>query len=93
MLSCLATPVEIAHAVERCAQDFYCGLSEEEREKAAVSAQVTVEALMAQLEQFEMASKRDAEDLQAIRNTAYYALPASSKFNCFLVFLLDYTLL
>jgi SpoVK/Ycf46/Vps4 family AAA+-type ATPase len=74
-----ATPVEIAHAVERCAQDFYCGLSEEEREKAAVSAQVTVEALMAQLEQFEMASKRDAEDLQAIRNTAYYARPASSQ--------------
>ena len=73
-----ATPVEIANAVARCATDFYCSLPEEEREKASVPAFVTIEALIAQLEQFEMASRRDSEELQAIRNTAYYARPASS---------------
>jgi hypothetical protein len=73
-----ATPVEIGNAVARCAQDFYCSLSQQEREKAEVPATITVKALEAQLEQFEMASKRDAEDLQAIRNSAYYARPASS---------------
>jgi hypothetical protein len=41
----------------------------------------SVDALMAQLEQFEMASKRDAEDLQAIRNLAYCLAKASSRTN------------
>ena len=73
-----ATPVEIANAVARCAQDCYCRLSESERREASGSPTVTVEALIAQLAQFEMASQRDSDDLQHIRNTAYYARPAAS---------------
>ena len=45
---------------------------------AAVTPTVTIDALLAQLSQFKKASIRDAEDLQAIRNKAYYARPASS---------------
>ncbi len=74
-----ATPVEIANAVVRCAQEFYCKLSDEERREAAISPTVTIESLLAQLSQFKKASIRDAEDLQAIRNKAYYARPASSE--------------
>lgn len=73
-----ATPVEIANAVERCAIDFYCSLSDAQRKQAQEEAKVSVEAVLAQLNQFVMASKRDAEDLQSIRNHAYYARPAAS---------------
>lgn len=73
-----ATPVEIALSVARCAQDFYCNLTPAEREAGEIEATVTIEDLLKQLDNFEMASKRDSEDLQAIRNTAYYARPASS---------------
>jgi predicted AAA+ superfamily ATPase len=73
-----ATAVEIALSVARSAQDFYCSLTPEQRDEAEIEAQVTIDALLAQLAKFEMASVRDAEDLQAIRNTAYYARPASS---------------
>jgi AAA+ superfamily predicted ATPase len=73
-----ATPVEIALSVARCAQDFYCNLTPAQREAGEIEATVTIEDLLKQLDNFEMASKRDSEDLQAIRNTAYYARPASS---------------
>ena len=74
-----STPVEIANAVTRCAEEFYCNLSDEERQEAAVTPTVTIESLIAQLSQFKKASIRDAEDLQAIRNKAYYARPAASE--------------
>ena len=74
-----STPVEIANAVVRCAQEFYCNLSDEERREAAITPTVTLDGLLAQLSQFKKASIRDAEDLQAIRNKAYYARPASSE--------------
>ena len=74
-----STPVEIANAVVRCAIEFYCSLSDEERRFAVVTPTVTIESLLAQLSQFKKASIRDAEDLQAIRNKAYYARPASSE--------------
>ena len=74
-----STPVEIANAVVRCATEFYCNLSDEKRREAAISPTVTIESLLAQLSQFKKASIRDAEDLQAIRNKAYYARPASSE--------------
>ena len=54
-------------------------MSDEERQEAAVIPTVTVERLIAQLSQFKKASIRDAEDLQAIRNKAYYARPAASE--------------
>ena len=73
-----ATPVEIANAVARCAADFYCQLSPVERDLAEINPTITIEALVGQLEQFQMASVRDADELQAIRNTAYYARRASS---------------
>ena len=76
-----ATPVEIANAVVRCAQEFYCNLSDEERLAAAIIPTVTIDALLEQLTYFKKASVRDAEDLQAIRNKAYYARPASSADN------------
>ncbi len=74
-----STPVEIANAVTRCAEEFYCNLSDEERQEAAVIPTVSIEGLLAQLSQFKKASIRDAEDLQAIRNKAYYARPAASE--------------
>ncbi|MDJ0589564.1 MAG: AAA family ATPase [Pleurocapsa sp. MO_226.B13] len=74
-----STPVEIANAVTRCAEEFYCNLSDEDRQEAAVTSTVTIESLIAQLSQFKKASIRDAEDLQAIRNKAYYARPAASE--------------
>ena len=54
-------------------------MSDEERQEAAVIPTVTVERLIAQLSQFKKASIRDAEDLQAIRNKAYYARSAASE--------------
>lgn len=74
-----STPVEIANAVRRVANAKYCNLSLEERKAAQVKLHIKVEELYAQLGQFVKASHRDSEDLQAIRNTAYYARPASSK--------------
>lgn len=74
-----STPVEIANAVTRCAEEFYCSLSDKKRQEAAVTPTVTIESLIAQLSQFKKASIRDAEDLQAIRNKAYYARPAASE--------------
>ncbi|MBE9046964.1 ATP-binding protein [Pleurocapsales cyanobacterium LEGE 10410] len=74
-----STPVEIANAVTRCAEEFYCNLSDEERQEAGVTPTVTIERLIAQLSQLKKASIRDAEDLQAIRNKAYYARPAASE--------------
>jgi len=73
-----ATPVEIANSVARCAQEFYCNLSDEDRMATAIIPTVTIDALLKQLTYFKKASVRDAEDLQAIRNKAYYARPASS---------------
>ena len=74
-----STPVEIANAVRRVANAKYCNLSTIERKQAQVNLHIEIEELQAQLEQFIKASQRDSEDLQAIRNTAYYARPASSK--------------
>jgi hypothetical protein len=74
-----ATAVEIAQAVERCAVNFYCGLSKDDREKKAIPATIKIEDLFGQLDEFVMASRRDAEELQAIRNRAYYCRNASSK--------------
>ncbi|GFE69049.1 ATPase [Chroococcus sp. FPU101] len=72
------TPVEIANAVMRCAAQFYCELGKEERSSASIEPVITPEQLLDQLTQFQKASIRDEADLQAIRNTAYYARPASS---------------
>ena len=55
-----------------------CARSYPLNEKAEIPSTITIEALIAQLEQFQMASVRDADELQAIRNTASYARPASS---------------
>ncbi len=73
-----ATPVEIKNAIARCATDFYCALSEEQRQSGVVEPKITLSELIAQLDQFQMASIRDSEDIMEIRNTAYYARPASS---------------
>lgn len=72
-----ATPVEIAQAVERCAINFYCGLTAEERQKGTIPTHIDIERLQEQLNEFRMASKRDAEELHLIRNRAYEYRPAS----------------
>lgn len=72
------TPVEVANAVAQCAIDFYCSLSSEQRQQGTIAASVKIEQLLAQLKQFQKASVRDSEDIMMIRNTAYYARPASS---------------
>ena len=75
------TPVEIANAVSRSAQNFYINLSDEERKLATATPTVTVENLLFQLTQFQKASVRDSEQIYEIKNKAYYARQASSEDN------------
>ena len=64
----ICTPAEIGNAVRRCAEEaFY-------RDKPG---QIELEDLLAQRQQFTPAMEREAEQMQAIRNLATYARPAS----------------
>jgi len=64
----ICTPAEIGNAVRRCAEEaFYQGRP----------GQIELEALLAQRQQFTPAMERESEQMQAIRNQATYARPAS----------------
>ncbi|MBW4581987.1 MAG: AAA family ATPase [Tildeniella nuda ZEHNDER 1965/U140] len=64
----ICTPAEIGNAVQRCAEEaFYKGKP----------GQIELEALLAQRQQFTPAMERESEQMQAIRNQATYARPAS----------------
>jgi hypothetical protein len=64
----ICTPAEIGNAVKRCAEEaFYQGRA----------GQITLEDLLEQRQQFTPAMERESEQMQAIRNQATYARPAS----------------
>ncbi|OUC14572.1 MAG: AAA family ATPase [Alkalinema sp. CACIAM 70d] len=64
----ICTPAEIGNAVRRCAEEaFYKGKP----------GQIELENLLEQRQQFTPAMEREAEQMQAIRNLATYARPAS----------------
>jgi len=64
----ICTPAEIGNAVRRCAEEaFY----------KRKPGQIELEALLAQRQQFTPAMERESEQMQAIRNLATYARPAS----------------
>ena len=64
----ICTPAEIGNAVRRCAEEaFYQGRP----------GQTELEDLLEQRQQFTSAMERESEQMQAIRNLATYARPAS----------------
>jgi hypothetical protein len=64
----ICTPAEIGNAVRRCAEEaFYKGKP----------GQIELEDLLGQRQQFTPAMERESEQMQAIRNLATYARPAS----------------
>jgi hypothetical protein len=64
----ICTPAEIGNAVRRCAEEaFYKGKP----------GQIEVEDLLGQRQRFTPAMERESEQMQAIRNQATYARPAS----------------
>ena len=64
----ICTPAEIGNAVRRCAEEaFYQGNP----------GQIELEDLLEQRQQFTPAMERESEQMQAIRNLATYARPAS----------------
>ncbi len=64
----ICTPAEIGNAVRRCAEEaFYQGRAGE----------IKLEDLLGQRQQFTPAMERESEQMQAIRNQASYARPAS----------------
>ncbi|MDX2239227.1 MAG: AAA family ATPase [Leptolyngbyaceae cyanobacterium bins.302] len=64
----ICTPAEIGNAVRRCAEEaFYKGKP----------GQIELEDLLEQRQQFTPAMERESEQMQAIRNQATYARPAS----------------
>ncbi len=72
-----STPIEIKNAIVRCATSKYCNLSSPDR-AARTPITVSVEDLLAQLEQFVKSIDRDGEDLRGIRNSGSLFKRASS---------------
>ena len=71
------TPVEIADVVKTCLTDWYCGLSVEERKSDRNSPKIDFDYLLTQVSQINKASVRASESIQAMRNNAWFAKPAS----------------
>ncbi|MEN9567899.1 MAG: hypothetical protein RLZZ69_3095 [Cyanobacteriota bacterium] len=83
------TPVEIADVVKTCLADWYCSLPDCDRvaypsgNRASKECSPIIEFnyLLNQVNQIEKASVRAAESIQAMRNNAWFARPASSPDN------------
>ena len=71
------TPVEIADVVKTCLTDWYCSLSIEERKGDRHSPIIDFEYLLTRVSQINKASVRASESIQAMRNNAWFAKPAS----------------
>ena len=71
------TPVEIADVVKTCLTDWYCSLSEEERKSDRLSPAINFDYLLSKVSQINKASVRASESIQAMRNNAWFAKPAS----------------
>ncbi|HEY9852094.1 MAG TPA: AAA family ATPase [Leptolyngbyaceae cyanobacterium] len=65
-----ATPAEIGNAVKRCAERAYC---------EGRPGKIELADLRYQRTQFVLSSQRSSEDIQAIRNQASFAKPASGE--------------
>lgn len=75
------TPVEIADVVKTCLADWYCSLPDCNRASKEYSPVIEFDYLLNQVNQIEKASVRTAESIQAMRNNAWFARPASSPDN------------
>jgi hypothetical protein len=71
------TPVEIADVVKTCLTDWYCSLSKEERNGDCQSPWIDFDYLLTKVSQINKASVRASESIQAMRNNAWFAKPAS----------------
>ena len=71
------TPVEIADVVKTCLTDWYCSLSGEERKSDRNSPTINFDYLLTLVSQISKASVRASESIQAMRNNAWFAKPAS----------------
>ena len=72
------TPVEIADVVQTCLVDWYCALDEKDRVSSASIPTIDFEYLLTKVMQINKASVRASESIQAMRNNAWFAKPASS---------------
>ncbi len=71
------TPVEIADVVKTCLADWYCNLSDEERSQGEQPSVIEFDYLLTKVQQINKASVRASESIQAMRNNAWFAKPAS----------------
>ena len=71
------TPVEIADVVKTSLTDWYCGLPVEERKSDRNSPIIDFDYLLSKVGQINKASVRASESIQAMRNNAWFAKPAS----------------
>ena len=71
------TPVEIEDVVNSCLYDWYCDLSEEDLLATNLSVTIDFEHLLTKVSQISKASVRASESIQAMRNNASFAKPAS----------------
>ena len=71
------TPVEIADVVKTCLTDWYCSLPLEERTGDCLSPIIDFDYLLTKVSQINKASVRASESIQAMRNNAWFAKPAS----------------
>ena len=71
------TPVEIADVVKTCLTDWYCNLPVEERKSDRLSPVINFDYLLSKVSQINKASIRASESIQAMRNNAWFAKPAS----------------
>ena len=71
------TPVEIADVVKTCLTDWYCSLPLKERTGDRNSPIIDFDYLLTQVSQINKASVRASESIQAMRNNAWFAKPAS----------------
>ncbi len=72
------TPVEIADVVNNCLIDWYCNLDEQVRTKGKETPKIEFNYLLNKVTQINKASVRASESIQAMRNNAWFAKPASS---------------
>ena len=75
------TPVEIGDTVRTCLDDWYCGLPDEERKSDRNSPKIDFDYLLTKVSQINKASVRASESIQAMRNNAWFAKPASKPDN------------
>lgn len=72
------TPVEIADVVNNCLIDWYCGLDSQFRASDEAVPEIDFDYLLNKVSSINKAAVRASESIQAMRNNAWFAKPASS---------------